>query len=392
MAESILWGSELSPFYLKVHAMLDHAGVEHRSLPGEGGRLENIRAAARIRQAKRRKTVLRFGGSDSLDEYPAVPFLIDADRHVHYDSTALAAWIDETHPPADGPLVPEDAAVEFVARFIDEAFDEFGLYIVHHNRWVLSAGRNDAGDRFAAELTRMFPPFMAGAISRRVAARQTRRLPYLFSVAHDDLEQDLPDDLRAPTRDGFPPTHALLDEAWFALLDAMEQILGDQPFLLGGRFTLADASAYGQLSMNLTDAPAASVLHERAPRTFAWLAAIRDGAYTHASGELVVSDVLDPLLLTIGQTFVPLMQQNERAFVDATARGESLFNETGFNRGSALYDGSIAGHPYRHVVKSFQVRTWRDLRSRWQALTLDQQTALSRQFAVFGTAFSQEAP
>lgn len=33
----------------------------------------------------------------------------------------------------------------------------------------------------------------------------------------------------------------------------MEHLLSAQPFLLGERFTLADASAYGQLGMNLVD-------------------------------------------------------------------------------------------------------------------------------------------
>ncbi len=199
-----LWGSELSPFALKLSAMLTWAGLDHRWLPGEGGRLENLRAIALIQRAKRAKTVLRHGGADELDEYPAVPFLIDEKRHVHYDSTALAGWIDVTRPAPGGSLIPDEPAVEFVARYIDEAFDEFGLYMVHHNRWVLSAGKNDAGDRFAAEFTRLLPRLAGPRISRHIAARQTRRLPYLFSVAPDDLRPGASPGTRGADAGGFP--------------------------------------------------------------------------------------------------------------------------------------------------------------------------------------------
>jgi glutathione S-transferase len=383
-----LWGSELSPFALKLSAMLTWAGLPHRWLPGEGGRLENLRAIALIQRAKRAKTVLRHGGADELDEYPAVPFLIDEKRHVHYDSTALAGWIDATRPAPGGSLIPGDPAVEFVARYIDEAFDEFGLYMVHHNRWVLSAGKNDAGNRFAAEFTRLLPPLAGPRISRHIAARQTRRLPYLFSVAPDDLRQELPQALVAPTREGFPPTHGLLDEAWHRYLAAMEQVLQSQPYLLGERFTLADASAYGQLSMNLTDAPAARQMEDLAPRTFRWLCDIRDGAHADATGELRLSPALEPLLRCIGDTFVPLMRHNERGYAEAKASGETLLNEAGFDEGRALYDGEMLGSPFRSVAKSFQVRTWNDLRSRWQALADGDRTEVSRWLPGLDEAFT----
>ena len=65
------------------------------------------------------------------------PYLVDLEGAVHYDSSALAAWLDVTHPCPEGTFFPatdEDPALAFVAKLIDEAFDEFGLYMVHHNR------------------------------------------------------------------------------------------------------------------------------------------------------------------------------------------------------------------------------------------------------------------
>ena len=45
-----------------------------------------------------------------------------------------------------------------------------------------------------------------------------------------------------------------------------------------------------------------------------------------------------------------------------------LFNERGFDRGVALYDGELLGWPFRAVVKTFQVKVWRRLLDEWRAL------------------------
>lgn len=392
-----IWGVALSPFALKLAAMLRWAGVRHRWLPREGGRLENLMAAFRVTRAKRMGRVVRYGGDSDLDELPQVPFLIGPDRSVYYDSSALADWIDDSHPGEARMLVPDDPMLGFLVRFIDEAFDEFGLYMVHHNRWVLSAGDNDAGVRLGAEFARLLPPGGPAILARHFPKRQVRRLPYLFSVAPGDDVADsadagtaaaLPVDLTPPARPGFPASHALLDRAWRLHLDAMEQLLERQPYLLGPRFCLADASVYGQLGMNLTDRAAAAELAQRAPRTHRWLCGIRDAAHLEDHGTLEMSEALRPLLDVIGQTFIPLMRQNDRAYRVARSRGETLFNEAAFDCGRALYDGELLGSRFRSVVKTFQVRTWRDLRARWQSLAAEDRKALDQWLPDLEAAFT----
>jgi len=386
-ARADLWGVELSPFALKLAAMLEWTAVPYRWLPREGSRVQNSAAALKIARAKRKGRVRRHGGESELDEFPQVPFLITPDKTVHYDSSALATWIDAEHPPEQGELLPRDPVLNFLVRFIDEAFDEFGLYMVHHNRWVLAAADNGAGERLAAEFSHFLPAIVTRRMAVQFPERQVRRLPYLFSVATPEFHAELPQALTPPARSGFPGTHALLDAAWHEYLAAMESLLEVQPYLFGGRFTLADASAYGELSMNLTDATAATVLEERAPRTYRWLCSIRDGEHREARGKLEVTDALQPLLDVISETFVPLMRQNEEAYEDALARGETTFNEAAFDRGLALYDGELRGQAFRHVVKTFQVRTWRDLRVCWTALTSEERLALGRRLPGLEEAF-----
>lgn len=367
-----VWGSELSPYTLKLRALLAAAALPHRLLPAQGGRWENLHALYLIERGKRRRSIERWPAADPLDEYPLVPFLLVDERRVLYDSSALALWLDRVHPPAAGPLVPEDAALAFVVRLLDEAFDELGLYLVHHARWVTSAATNDAGARLGREFAALLPPGGQAVMARRFARRQVRRLPYLFSVAAADLAlPGLPPELTPPARAGFPPTHALLDDLRATLLATVEPLLAAQPFLLGERFTLADASLYGQLGMNLKDPTAAEDMRRVAPTTFRWLCRVRDDGHAASRGALVLSDRLRPLLELVDRTFVPLMAQNESAYEHLRAAGETRFNEWAFDHGRALYDGTLLGVPFRAVAKTFQVRVWRDLRAAWTALDAD---------------------
>jgi glutathione S-transferase len=385
-----VWGSELSPFTLKLRALLAYAEVPYRMLPATGGRGANYWALATIEVAKRRRTAMRYPALSDLDEYPLVPFLL-AEGRVYYDSSALAGWLDDRHRPAPGPLVPDDPALAFIAQLIDEAFDEFGLYLVHHARWVVSATTNDAGARLARELARVLPPGVGSLFALRFAARQVRRLPYLFSTAPPGFAVDrLPPALTPPARADFPPTHRLIAHAWEAYLDGVEAVLRDQPYLLGERFTLADASVYGQLGMNLKDPSAAAVMQRRAPATFRWLCAIRDQRHVGSSGPLAVTTRLRALCDAIARTFVPLMVQNEAAYLAARAAGETLFNEPAFDRGRALYDGTLLGLPFRAVVKTFQVRVWRELRSAWERLD-DRARATLQRVVPPGDPFSSAA-
>jgi glutathione S-transferase len=318
-----------------------------------------------------------------LDEFPQVPFLFGPDGENLYDSTAIALWLDGEGAPRDeraSPLVPaDDPALRFAVRLVDEALDEVGLYLVHHNRWVVSARDNGAGARLAQEMRPLIGP-LAPLLRRSFPARQVRRLPYLFSVAApgDTTFDDLPRSMRPPSRDGFPPTHALLEEGFSQLLAAVEPVLSTRPYLFGERFTLADASLYGQLGMNRTDPEARAWIGRDAPATEAWIERLARGDFRghRPDGRLALDDLLSPLIDWIARTFVPLMHQNHDAWERHRAVGETLFNEAAFDAGRALYDGELLGRPFRSVVKTFQVRVWRDLRSEWRALSASDRARL----------------
>lgn len=373
-ASWVLWGSKLSPFALKVEALLRFARVPHRWLPAEGSSREALRFGWRRVQLIRGRIPLTSPPRDPLDEFPLVPFLLGPGGENLYDSTAIGVWLDAEGITREAPLLPALPALRFAVQLVDEALDEIGLYLVHHNRWVIAARDNDAGARLARELRPLLGP-LAASVRFSFPARQVRRLPYLFSVAPPGAAfDDLSTRLRPPARAGFPPTHALLDELFASLLAALEPLLAAQPFLFGERFTLADASVYGQLAMNLSDPSASELIRRRAPAVHAWVSRLAQGDFTGQRGDgmLLLGDAHAPLLAWIAAGFVPLMQQNQTAFDRHRARGETRFNEPAFDAGRALYDGVLLGRPFRSVAKSFQVRVWRDLVRVWRALAAEE--------------------
>jgi len=324
----------------------------------------------------------RFPSLDTeLDEYPAVPFLSEDNKHFQYDSTSIAHWLDAKKTPNCRALFPHAPTINFVAKLIDEAFDEFGLYTVHHMRWVGSAKSNCAGKTLAREFRHALPPGGGWYLAHHFPKRQVRRCPYLFSVAPKNYRSGMNKALHPPSREGFPETHSLLNESWKQYLKGMESVLAHQAYLLGDTFTIADASAYGQLAMNLADPEAANKMKSIAPLTYKWLNKIYNREHvleqTTTEPKLYLSDHLKPLLRTIMSTFSSLMVQNHEAYKLAKQLGETVFNETAFNEGRALYDGQLRGYPFRSVVKTFQVRVWKALCQDWAILSSEDKGQIS---------------
>ncbi|MFT7372045.1 MAG: glutathione S-transferase [Oleiphilaceae bacterium] len=374
MADDIIWGVELSCFTLKLQACLHHAGRPYRRLPDQGGYFENTRTLLSLACAKYRKQVTRYPSLNmNLDEYPAVPFLSHDGKHFQYDSSAIAQWLDTRKSADHSALYPEKPALRFIAQLIDEAFDEFGLYLVHHMRWVGSAKSNRMGKRLAKEFRHALPPVGPWLLSKSFPRRQVRRCPYLFSIAPLKYKSGVSKSLTPSARVGFPETHSLLNHSWKKYLHGMETILAKQAYLLGDQFTIADASAYGQLGMNLVDPETSEKMQKLAPHTYAWLNRIDQHKHSQqASASLYLSEAIKPLLSTIMLTFSALMVQNAQAYKFAKLKGETLFNEAAFDQGKALYDGKLCGYPFRSVVKTFQVRVWDDIQSAWSKLTAEE--------------------
>ena len=153
MKKIVLWGLTASPYQLKMQALLDYAGIAWERWPEQAGRLPALAMDLRLRAARRRGAVRRYPRmEEGLDEYPAVPYYTLDGRTFFYDSSSLAAHLDAHPDRGSEPLLPQAPALAFLCHLVDEAYDEFGLYMVHHQRWVGSARSNRMGEFTAREM------------------------------------------------------------------------------------------------------------------------------------------------------------------------------------------------------------------------------------------------
>lgn len=377
----IVWTSELSPFGLKVIRLLRQANYPFVTLPDPAHRRWSWSAARRKKQLVEGKLPLTWPKKSAQDEFPLVPFVLGPEGENLYDSSAIAEWLDRQSGAEEKcAFLPKDSAAHFLVRLIDEYADEIGLYFAHHYRWKVSALNNTAGHRLSAEMAALLGPF-SKLLGPLFSMRQARRLPYLFSCAPAGYKQPgLPGRLQAPHCKGFPATHDFLEDGFCRLLDCLERLLDQRPYILGEQITLADISLYGQLGMSLSDPDACDLIRARAPVLYRWLLrmASEKRLPDAKNADWQLDDALSPLLSEICRSFVPLMQQNMAAYQRHKLAGETLFNEAAFNKRKALYDGEIDGTPFRSVAKSFQAGVWEDLQSEWSNLDSESKALLER--------------
>src|SRR5262245_16212504 len=276
----ILYGSALSPFSLKVRFACERAGLEHRRFPEQGGTPENVIVQARRFSLVRGLSQPTHPAVSPLDELPLVPFLFGPHGTSYWDSSAIVRWLDARPPRAlAAPLVPREPRARFAAHLLDEAFDEVGLYALHHQRWVVSAKSTRAAEVAGEEFRSLIPRPLRRWSQETFAARQVRRLPYLFSVAPSGFHVPGVAPHRQPRpRPGFPATHELLARVHEGLVAGLEGALAAAPFLLGSCFSIADAAAGGMIASHLLiDPETAENLGARAPVTVAWARALLAG-------------------------------------------------------------------------------------------------------------------
>lgn len=368
MSTHRLLGSALSPFALKVRAACAAASIDARWLPDEG----DLRDAWRVAWDRARLVLGLSRPSPPLDplgELPLVPYLFGPLGETMVDSTVIARAL------GGGVLRPTAPRARFVCDLIEEALDELGLYLLHHQRWVRSAASTRAVSIAVREFRHFVPEPMRERAGERFAARQVRRLPYLFSVAPAGTRRsDVPEHRQPPSRAGFPPTHALLDAMFVTWTEALDRALVDRPFLFGERPSTADCALFGIVRSHLeVDPETAADLRSRCPH----LVRLAEASFGQrdSGAPFTSSGAVEAAAETLASTALPILIANEVAFERAPHTASR--NERAFDANICLYDGEVHGHAYRAVAKTFQVPVIRALRASYRALDPGDRAALT---------------
>ncbi len=304
-----LYGSLGSPYSMKLRAILRYRRITHIWSHG---------AIAHSLSAKLKA--------------PVIPVLEFPDGELANDTTPLIYTLEERH--TERSIVPEDAAMAFLAHVIEDFADEWVTKAMFGYRWLEEVDQKQMSEWLA------FDAFKGGGIdqmdtfSTQFRERQVGRMA-LVGCTHEN----------------FP----LIEASTRRILDALEAHVVNEHWLFGTRPSLAEFGLYGQLSQLGVDPTAQAMMRADYPYTYRWLLHVDDpsgieGAW-HAPGA-DLKPAARAILAEAGRVYVPFL----------------LANAAAAEAGEATFRIEVDGLPYEQGVFKYQLKCLADLRGRYAAL------------------------
>lgn len=271
-------------------------------------------------------------------QMPAVEF---ADGRWATDTTPLIEWFEEQH--ADSPVVPADPVQAFICYLIEDYADEWLWRPAMHFRWSYLRDRQLLSTCIVDELFQE----VKGPVwlKRRMISRRQKS---------NFVDKD---GVTASTREH-------VQQAYLSVLEILETIFRDRPFIFGERPTLADFGMFGPMFRHFSQDPTpAEIMRETAPAVFEWVARLWNAKSSQLDGELVSelpADIL-PLLEELGATHLHNLAANAAAW----------------REGASQYEVTVQGTHYQGLpVSRYRVWCLERLQQRFDALPADAKTTL----------------
>ena len=308
MARYRIFGSELSPYSVKVRAWFRYKGIAHDWLTRTPANQAEYEAHARL---------------------PLVPLVITPESEGIQDSTPIMERFEAAFPePASQP---GDPMLAFLSALLEEYGDEWGNKHMFHYRWRDDADQISAAGRIARS---MLPDADEDTVAGRARAVRERMVPRVSFVGSS------------------PETAPVIEASFARQLELLEAHLEGRPYLFGGRPAFADFGIAAQVWEAWTD-PTGSRLVP--PLTRHWCQRMQD---PENEGPFEAWDALaptlEPLLAEeVGARFLPWSDANARAIAD----------------GAESFAIDIAGGRWTQAPQRYHARSLRVLREKYAALT-----------------------
>ncbi|MFP6665127.1 MAG: glutathione S-transferase family protein [Deltaproteobacteria bacterium] len=300
-----IFGSENSPYSIKVRAYYRYKGIAHEWILRTGATMEEYKKYARL---------------------PIVPAVATPEDKALQDSTPIIEEMERRFP--EPSIQPADPVLRFLAELIEEFGDEWANKWMFHYRWAREVDQKTVARRLVTEM--MGPEASEEQIAPMAEQIQARMSGRGFAVGSNEKTAGL-------LEDGFREGIALL-----------EAHLTERPWLFGTRPSIADLSLGAQIYEALIDPTAGAILREQAPRTAAWsersLEPTANGTYESMAA---LAPTLDPLLAGPVRFFLAWSNQNAQAIADGA-------EEFSFSFAGRDWWQTVGG-PQKYHAKSLKV-------------------------------------
>jgi glutathione S-transferase len=274
-----LFGSELSPYSIKVRSYLRYKGVPHTWIKRNPANEGEFRQYAKL---------------------PLVPTIVLPDGTGLQDSTPIMEAIDARFPePATHPA---DPALAFLSALIEEYGDEWGNKLMFHHRWWAEVDQVATAFVLARGMAPTADDDTVAGMAKAVRERMTSRGHFVGSSA---------------------ATAPLIRRYLERLLDILEPHLATRKYLFGARPAFGDFGLAAQLYECSIDPTAGGLIRARATHVLDWCYRMieprNDGPFESWS---TLQPTLEPLIEDVGRLFLPWTTANARAL----AAGAEMFS------------------------------------------------------------------
>ena len=282
-----IYGSEMSPYSVKVRSYFRYKGLPHRWLIRNASNQADYQKHAKI---------------------PLIPLVITPTDEGIQDSTPIIERVEALHPQPS--IHPTEPVTAFVSALIEEFGDEWGNKWMFHYRWARDVDQMSSAGRIARQMNPRASEAQHAEAASQVRSRMVDRVWFVGS-----------NEATAPQ----------IEASFEKAIDLLETHFATFPYLFGARPAFGDFGLWGQLYCAWTDPTAGSLIEGRAPSLLAW---IQRMLWPRAEGEFDtwanLEATLAPLLKTIvGRLFMPWTVANAQAIVS----GADSFSVTLDGRG-----------------------------------------------------------
>jgi glutathione S-transferase len=304
-----LFGSELSPYSVKVRSYFRYKGLPHEWLPRTPANQAEFQKYAKL---------------------PLIPLVVAADGAAIQDSTPIIEHFEAT---ARAPsIVPDDPALAFLSALLEEYGDEWCNKWMFHYRWNYKADRWSTAERIALQMAGAQGPLGVAQARAMVADRMTGRLGFVGSSEK---------------------TKPLIEASFKNVIGLLDRHLASRAYLLGGRPGLADFGLWGQLYEAATDPTPGGKMRAAAPHLMAWVERMLE---PRTEGPFEAWATLGPTLMPllaeeVGRLFLPWSVAN----ADAIAGGAKTFETT------------LGGTVWAQEPQKYHARSLGEIRRKYQA-------------------------
>jgi glutathione S-transferase len=306
-----IFGSEMSPYSVKVRSYFRYKGLPHRWLVRNTDTQAEYQAHAKIQ---------------------IIPLVVTPTDEALQDSTPIIERLERDHPTPS--IHPGEPVTGFLSALLEEFGDEWGNKWMFHYRWAREVDQISSAGRIARGMMPAADRDMADGLAGQIRGRMVGRVWFVGSS---------------------PQTAPQIEDTFATALALLDAHLATRPYLFGARPSFGDFGLWGQIYEAWTDPTAGALIEGRAHHVLDW---VHRMLWPRAGGDFesweTLAATLAPFLQgPVAQLFLPWTLANAAAVAGAQEE----------------FTVQLAGQAWTQKPQKYHAKSLQALRAKYAAIT-----------------------